>query len=108
MEQILEQGKVVAPVDVLVRMGLLGAERLEEAHARHFVWPGKGPSPPLGLRSIGRLRESSATAIPYHAEYCSGARPTASTTLGSRSRSALSFTSTTRTEKRWSSPKSNR
>ena len=112
MEQILAQGKVVAPVDVLVRMNLLAPERLEdwrrgraaylervidcnltrlsrflsilrfhahdlklvpsitvyrrwgkgptqrlrftktahprleEAYARHFVWPGKGPFNP--------------------------------------------------------------
>jgi hypothetical protein len=71
---ILATGKVVAPVDVLVDMGLLAPEkledwrrgrvpyleqvihgnlitktgdpRLEEAYARHFVWPGKGPFDP--------------------------------------------------------------
>ena len=68
VEELLAKGKVVAPVDVLVRMKLVpsvtvymrwgkgpkqrilftktGDPKLEEAYARHFVWPGKGPFHP--------------------------------------------------------------
>ena len=44
-----------------LRFSKTGDRKLEEAYARHFVWPGKGPfpSPPSGYgppgRSIGRF-----------------------------------------------------
>ena len=86
-EQILACGKVVAPVDVLISMNLLAHDlnlvpsitvytrwskgpkqrlrftknadpKLEEAYARHFVWPGKGAFHPPAPR------EKNVPALP--------------------------------------------
>ncbi len=71
VDGLLRKGKVVAPVDVLIGMGLLAREHIEDwrrgrvpfleravncnlarlsrllrIHATHFVWPGKGPFHP--------------------------------------------------------------
>jgi hypothetical protein len=59
VEPLLARGKVVAPVDVLVGMGLLDPAKLEEAYSRHFVWPGKGPFHPPGSKE-----ESPSSAAP--------------------------------------------
>lgn len=45
--QVVEYRRTGAGPKQRLRFTKTGDPRLEEAYARHFVWPGKGPPPPM-------------------------------------------------------------